>query len=121
MRYFIDWIFGDGGVMKVVRIETRTASGESCVGAKRIYAVGLSIKWKCPECGNENHERFNQVPLISYGHYCHCFYCDDCGYESESDEKMYKLESINEDSADLVFSENNNLKAYAEVTKLVEL
>ena len=107
--------------MKIVRIETRTASGESCIGAKRIYATSLSITWECPECNKAQHERFNQVPLISYGHYCHCFYCDDCGYESGPDNKMYKLESINEDSVDLVFSESNNVKAYAEVTKLVEL
>ena len=103
--------------MKVVKVETRTASGESCIGAKRIYSEDLLLKWECPDCKSPHNDEFNKVPLISYGHYCHCFYCEHCGYESGPDNKMYKLVATNDDSVDLVFSDSNNLKAYlAEVT-----
>ena len=34
--------------MKVVKVETRTASGESCIGAKRIYSEDLLLKWEMP-------------------------------------------------------------------------
>lgn len=98
--------------MKIVNIKTRTASGQSCIGAKRIYAEDLLLRWICPECKETHEEEFNKVPLISYGYYCHCFYCESCGYESAPDDKMYKLVETKDDSVDLTFSDSNDLKAY---------
>ncbi len=104
---------------KVVKVDSYTSSGKSCVGAKRIYARNLSITWHCPDCKEEHEEQFNRVPLISYGDYCHSFYCDDCGYESV--DKMYELNSISSDSVNLTFSENNKLQAFEELTQLKPL
>ena len=107
--------------MKVVNIKTRTASGQSCIGAKRIYADNLFLRWTCPECKQIREEEFNKIPLISYGHYCHCFYCESCGYESDPDNKMYKLLEIKDDGVDLAFSESNDLKAYLSEVSYMEI
>ena len=48
--------------MDSIRVNTRTASGQSCIGAKRIYAMNLMVEWKCPECNKERREEFDKVP-----------------------------------------------------------
>lgn len=82
---------------------------ESCINAKRIY-TDVWFKWTCPECNSTLGSYFNQIPLISYGEYCHNFVCDNCDIEIYS--KMYKVNEIFEDSVDITLSDLYNLEVY---------
>ncbi|AUR89181.1 hypothetical protein NVP1121O_153 [Vibrio phage 1.121.O._10N.286.46.C4] len=107
--------------MGVKEIETHTFHGDSCIGAKRVYANNLQVDWNCPSCNISVSEDFNQTPLVSYGDYCHVFCCPECGYESLPDQRMYKLIEIREDRVLVEFSTDYNLKAYKLVTIKKEL
>lgn len=85
---------------------------DSCIGAKRIYTE-VWFEWSCPECGSCSGSHFNQVPIISYGEYCHVFVCDDCDYES--DDKMYTLDKICDDKVAITLSDKYNLKVFEQV------
>ena len=102
-------------------ISTHTYSGESCIGAKRIYSNkdDLILQWICPECEYKHNETFNQVPLISYGNYCHSYYCDECGFEDS--EKMYTLNNIYTNDVDITVGSKHNLKCFRIEPKLVEI
>lgn len=82
------------------------AYADSLKDAKRIYS-DTCFSWDCPDCKVRVESVFDKVPLISYGSYCHVFYCDDCGYESEH--KMYELVSINDESVSIKPSDKYNL------------
>lgn len=90
---------------------------ESCLNAKRLYSDAL-FKWDCPNCKKQVDSQFNKTPLISYGSYCHVFYCEYCNYESS--EKMYSLNAISEGEVSIDISESNNLKVYMPTFELIE-
>lgn len=102
-------------------IPTYTSSGQSCIDAKRIYAdrSELTLQWNCPKCRQTNHTHFDQVPLISYGSYCHVYYCHECNFEFE--DKMYTLNEIQEDYVDITLGKKYDLKAMKIVAQLVEI
>ncbi len=102
-------------------ISTYKSGGGSCKGAKRIYAYSsdLTLKWVCPECKGEVTETFEQVPLISYGDYCHWYYCDECGLEDS--ESMYTLNSIDTNDVNITLNTKYDLKGFRVEPKLVEI
>ena len=112
--------------MKQITTIPAWSYNESCMEAKRIYTNHLVLKWTCPKCKQKHIYTYDKIPLISYGSYCHVYYCksfdingDICGFESE--DKMYYLHKINEDSVDLSFNALYDLKAYRVVKKLEEI
>ena len=80
------------------------------VTSKRIYLCSsVAMTYNCPKC-SVNVEYSNNVPIISYGDYCHVFHCHDCGHESK--DKMYSLNSIGDGFVDITPSKLNNLKFF---------
>lgn len=80
---------------------------ENLTNAKRIYCNSF-FDWTCPKCESSIRSVFDKVPLISYGNYCHVFYCDECDYESK--DKMYELISINKETVTIKPSESHELR-----------
>ena len=87
----------------MIKLDVNTTA-QSLTEAKRLYLDrSLEICWDCPDC--EKKVWFDHCcPIISYGNYCHVFYCDHCGFESH--EKMYNLVNINDGDStiDVVFN-----------------
>jgi hypothetical protein len=79
----------------------------SCVNSKRIY-IKNEFSWDCPKCEETVISSFDLVPFISYGSYCHVYFCKICQFESK--EKMYTLNSIGIDFVDVSLSLDYNLK-----------
>lgn len=102
-------------------IPTYTSSGQSCIGAKRIYANSsdLTLQWTCPECEQINHTHFDQVPFISYGSYCHSYYCHECNFECE--DKMYTLNEIHDGCVDITIGKKYDLKAMRVIEQFIEI
>lgn len=77
---------------------------------KRIYLCNsILMTHDCPECKKENRYQ-NNVPFVSYGDYCHVFYCSECGHETT--DKMYTLNSVGDDYVDITPSKLHNLKFF---------
>lgn len=89
-------------------IDGYTFHGDSCIDSKRVYSNAIFC-WSCPKCKVDNEDQYNQSPLIYVGH-VHNFYCDICEYES--DNNMYRIKKIYDDSIDIIASEENNLEVY---------
>lgn len=106
---YSDLVHKQGEDMTILYVTTNTPPLSK---AKRIYLEkDLQISFKCPEC-----EKLvwydHSVPFISYGDYCHVFYCDSCGFESK--DKMYQLVNIsdNDESVDVIFNKKYGLSLY---------
>jgi len=85
-----------------MKLDAYTNSDCHLSEAKRIYLNGVEMDCICPKC-KETITFSNNIPILTGSfdetYYCHCFSCDDCGYESE--EKMYSVNKVGDDYIDL--------------------
>ncbi len=103
-------------------LKAHSHSGESLKNSKRIYLTDIEIHTICPEC-KENVIHDNCSPFLTNNddgtYYISHLYCPHCDYES--DEKLYNLKSINEDSIDLEFDKKFETSAYQLVLQKIKI
>jgi hypothetical protein len=95
-------------------LKAKTYFGEITNTTKKIYLDNNFISCICPKCKEESIYD-DRVPILVNHYdgtwYCHIFYCDHCSFESK--EKMYSVNSVNEDSIDLELNKKDfKIKAY---------
>lgn len=97
----------------MMKLAAHTNSGDSLKKSKRVYLTDLEIHTVCPEC-KETIIHDTSLPFLNNyddgSSFIPYLYCDCCDYESE--EPMYKLISINEDSLEVEFNKTFNISVY---------
>ncbi len=97
-------------------------SGDSLKNSKRVYLKDIEVHTICPEC-KENVVHDNCSPFLNNNDdgtsYISHLYCPHCDYES--DEKLYKLNSINEDSIDVEFDKKFETSVYQLVLQKIKI